>query len=302
MNLSSAPDPLNLIKQNKQMRLSSQDVTVAEINTGEPLNRVLKVYASPLRDSAEQMMGHVLVVHDITRERELDQMKSDFISTVSHELRTPLFSIRGFAKLMLDGKVKDETTRNEFLEIITQQSEQLMNIVNDLLDLSRLDVGRSIDLRIEAVDGAKVVEDALARLAALAAEKHITLDKDLQPSLPLVRADMRRLYQVLINLIGNAIKFTPEGGHVSVRVQVLESPRAMQVTVSDTGIGIPADAIPRLFERFYQVDHSETRKSGGTGLGLYITKQIIEALDGTICIESVLGRGSQFSFRLPLIS
>ena len=300
LSMGSAPYPLDLFAQCGVLE-SDQAIRSAEIQTGEPLNKVFKVFASPLRDSTEHMLGHVVIAHDVTRERELDQMKSDFLSTVSHELRTPLFSIRGFVKLLLCGKVSDDATRQEFLIIVSQQSELLTNIVNDLLDISRLDSGYALELKHEPIDLRRIVHEAAVRLGALATEKRIRLDVQLPPVLPTVSADARRLDQVLANLIGNAIKFTPEGGRVVVSVLALSGDKpAVQVVVSDTGVGIPADAIPRLFERFYQVDHSATRKAGGTGLGLYITKRIVEGLGGKVGVESAPGRGSRFWFILPV--
>ena len=298
MPLSMAPYPLDLFHPDSLLKLSRSEMSAGEVQTGEPLNKMLAVYTSPLSDSADQMLGHVLVVHDVTRERELDRMQSDFISTVSHELRTPLFSIRGFARLLLDGKVKDEPTRAEFVQIIHQQSEQLTRLVNDLLDLSRLDAGHAFELRLDAVDAAQVIRGVMAQMRALADEKHLSLETRLADRLPLVRADSRALAQVLINLVGNAIKFTPHGGRVNVNAQAQDG--ALSISVCDTGIGIPADALPRLFERFYQVDHSSTRKAAGTGLGLFISKRIVEALNGQISVESALSKGSCFSVSIPL--
>jgi two-component system phosphate regulon sensor histidine kinase PhoR len=228
----------------------------------------------------------------------MEQIKSDFISTVSHELRTPLFSIRGFVKLMLDGKVPDEATRAEFLGIVNQQSDQLMGIVNDLLDVSRLDAGHEIDMNWETLEPSTLINDAVTRLSTLANDKQQTLLAEAAPPLPLVRVDVRRFSQVLTNLIGNAIKFTPEGG--SIKVNAGRDEGGLLVNVMDNGQGIPADAVSRLFDRFYQVDHSGTRKAGGTGLGLYITKQIVESFGGKVGVESILGKGSRFWFMLPM--
>ncbi len=296
IRLDDAPYPLDQIQ--KQVNLSRTDLTRTDVQTGEPPGKAFTLYASPLRDSADQLMGYVLVVHDVTRERELDQLKSDFIATVSHELRTPLFSIRGFARLLMDGKVSDAATRDEFLQIVYQQSEQLTQLVNDLLDISRLDAGHAIDLNIESVDVTPIVADVLAKLRALAVEKQLRMDAALPPTLPRVRADARRLNQVLVNLIGNAIKFTPEGGCICVCARALMG--ALEISVSDSGIGIPADALPHLFERFYQVDHSTTRTAGGSGLGLYISQRIVQSLGGSLRAESEFGKGSCFAFTLPI--
>ncbi|MFQ6015166.1 MAG: GAF domain-containing protein [Anaerolineae bacterium] len=275
-----------------------QKVIEEEVTLGSPLNRVLKVYSSPVKDLAGEIIGQVKVVHDITRERELDQMKSDFLSTVSHELRTPLFSIQGFVKLLKDGKVPDTATQQEFLTIVNEQVEHLTRLVNDLLDLSRLDTGRPLKIEKQLVTMDGIVEGAVAKLRPMAQEKGISLAAGIAPTLPPVEADPQRLEQVITNLVENGIKFTPEQGEVEVTVKVKEMELLIQVR--DTGIGIPPDALPRVFDRFYQVDHSTTRRAGGTGLGLHITKEIVEAHGGRIWAESTPGEGSTFSFTLPL--
>ncbi|MBI5877838.1 MAG: GAF domain-containing protein [Chloroflexi bacterium] len=274
-------------------------VAERSVQTGEPLKKAFEVFASPVPSATAGWAGHVVVVHDVTRERELDQLKSDFISTVSHELRTPLFSIRGFVKLLTNDKVTDDKTRREFLSIVSQQTDHLAQIVNDLLDLSRLDAGRPIEMDFESVDTSAIASQVVARFQSLAGERRILLKTDVPGGLPRVRADARRLTQALVNLVGNAIKFTAEHGRVTIGAGI-ESPGELRVSVTDTGIGIPADALPHLFERFFQVGQPSMPRLGGTGLGLYITRQIVEAHGGRICVESTLGAGSCFWFTIPV--
>jgi PAS domain S-box-containing protein len=231
--------------------------------------------------------------------RELDRLKSEFISNTSHELRTPLQSIMGFTRLMLQGKVPDPETQREFLTIIDEQSARLAELINDLLDVSRMESGR-FNIEKQTVSIKDVVHSAVQELDSLAHDSGITIVEDMSATLPETEADEKRVKQVMVNLLGNALKFSDSGGEIAVRADVKHD--EILVQVSDSGIGIPAEALPHLFERFYQVDGSTTRSSGGSGLGLFISAQIVEAHGGRIWAESKLGEGSTFSFTLPLSS
>lgn len=270
-----------------------------EVHLGAPLNRILKVSFSVVLDANSKPLGLVKVVYDVTRERELDQLKSDFISMISHELRTPLFSIQGFIRLILDGEVPDEATRTNFLTIVEEQAQHLTNMVSNLLDLSRLEAGL-IDLQLETVQIGEIVHRTIAKLRALAQSKNITIKMRVADDAPALSGDRRWLEHVMTNLVDNAIKFTPQGG----KVWVLSKQRASDIVIQviDSGIGISQEAQKNLFNKFYQVDGSATREAGGTGLGLYITRQIVEAHGGKIWVESIVGQGSVFSFSLPLPS
>ena len=259
--------------------------------------RVVRVSASVVTNAAKRYMGAVVVVHDVTRERELEQMKSDFLANASHELRTPLHSIQGFIKLLLDGNGPDPETQKEFLGIINEQSEHLGSLVDDLLDVSRIDAGH-LELRRDRLLVDRVIHKTAQKLSNMASDKGIEFKIDVPPLLPAIEGDEERLAQVLTNLLHNAIKFSPDGGEIAVRAEV--SGRELLVQVADRGNGIPKEAIPRLFDRFYQVDGSMTRSAGGSGLGLYISKQIVEAHHGRIWADSIVGEGSTFSFTLPL--
>ncbi len=227
--------------------------------------------------------------------RKIDQMKSEFLSNVSHELRTPLQAIGGFTKLLLAGQVPDPATQQEFLQIIDRETLHLGNLINSLLDMSRLEAGRfQINRRPTPVRD--VIIDSLNSFHSLAREKDITLNEEIPEHLPEMEVDGERLRQVVINLLSNAIKFSNPGGVVTVRAEKRNGDLLLQV--ADRGIGIKREDAQHLFERFYRAEGELVR--GGTGLGLYISRQIIAAHGGRIWAESELGKGSTFSFTLPL--
>ncbi|HJX14007.1 MAG TPA: PAS domain S-box protein [Dehalococcoidales bacterium] len=242
------------------------------------------------------------IVRDITQRREaeeklrkIDQMKAEFLSNVSHELRTPLQSIGGFTKLLMNGQVPDPATQQEFLQIIDRESFHLGNLINGLLDMSRLEAGRfQVNRRLMPVRD--TIVESLKSFHSLARDKNITLREEIPPDLPEIEVDAERLRQVVVNLLGNAIKFSDPGSSVIFKVRRHDGELLFQV--ADRGIGISRDALPHLFERFYRAEGELVR--GGTGLGLYISRQIVEAHGGRIWAESQLGKGSTFSFTLPL--
>ncbi len=227
--------------------------------------------------------------------REIDRMKSEFISNVSHELRSPLHSIQGFTRLMLEGKVPDPETQREFLTTVDKQSEHLGSLIDSLLDISRLESGR-FNIQKQRLPIKNVIHDAVESSYSLASEKGILINEDIPSTLPEIEGDGERLGQVMANLLGNAIKFSNGGNSITVRAEVRD--RELLVQVADLGIGIPRKAMPHLFERFYRAQDLMAR--GGAGLGLYISKQIIEAHGGRIWVESTVDEGSTFSFTLPL--
>ena len=242
------------------------------------------------------------IVRDITERKEaeeklrqIDQMKSEFLSNVSHELRTPLQSIGGFAKLILEGKVPDTETQQEFLQIIDRESQQLGILINSLLDMSRLESGRfQINKRLLPLRD--TFTESIKIFHSIARDKEVSLGEDIPEILPEVEADAERLRQVIVNLMSNAIKFSDPGGSVTAKVEIHNGELLFQV--KDTGIGMDKKAMSHIFERFYRAE--DKLASGGTGLGLFISKQIIEAHGGRIWAESKPGKGSTFSFTLPL--
>ncbi|MGQ9681708.1 MAG: ATP-binding protein [Anaerolineae bacterium] len=263
---------------------------------GEQPARVLQALASPVLGEGGEVRGIVVVLRDISEQRALEQVKTDFLSVVSHELKMPLHAIKGFVDIILMNKAGPVTeTQRDFLQTVKQQAEALQIMINDLLEFSRLESGQ-IRLRIERVLVGQLVRGVVARLAPLAAEANLELINDVPGDLGLIQADEARLEQVLTNLVSNAIKFTPQG---SVTVRAYDWGDAVQVSVTDTGIGIPADRLERVFDRFFQVDGSATRAYRGAGLGLTICKHIVEYHGGRIWAESQVGRGSTFHIVLP---
>ena len=288
----------DLTDQEVRRRVSavcSIETPVEDVTIGK---RVLQVHSSTVLDSAGEILGYVRVVHDVTSVHEADRMKSEFISNVSHELRSPLFSIRGFLELIKTGKVSDEETRTEFINTMYHKTLHLNRLVDDLLDISRIERG-TFELELGPVAMRPLMLHAAGEMRFAATEKGIRLETSLPEGLPPVHGDPNRLEQVVINLLDNAIKFTPDGGAVAARAAAVGG--EMVVEVEDTGSGIPAESLDKLFTRFYQVDASTTRRSGGTGLGLSISQQIVEAHGGRIWVESEEGRGSTFRFTVPLI-
>lgn len=262
--------------------------------------RTYGVLASPVLDAGENVSGVVAVLRDITAQKELERMKSNFLSVVSHELRTPLHSIKGFVEIILMGKTGPVTELQEdFLRTVRTQTTVLQRMIDDLLEFSRMEAGR-VRLHLSEVSLSAMAQSVAAKLAPLAEEGGLQLFLDLADDLPEIDGDRMRLEQVLTNLVENAIKFTPAGGKIVVSCE-RRNDRVL-LTVSDTGIGIPPEEQEKVFDRFYQVDGSERRAYRGAGLGLSICRHIVERHNGRIWVESegVSGRGSRFYVELPI--
>jgi signal transduction histidine kinase len=251
------------------------------------------VSSAPILDPRSRVVGGVDVVRDVSREREIDEVKSALISTVSHELRTPLTLIHGFAELLVLRDMSVERQRTAAEEIL-EASRRLARLIDDLLSVSRMESGRLV-LDPRPLDLAAVVERILSPFRAMA-DRH-TLRAKLPGALPVLWGDPDKVEQILTNLVGNAIKYSPEGGEVLVTVEHGED--SVQVSVRDQGIGMSPRDMGQLFEKFYRVDRDEVRRAGGTGLGLYITKRLVEMHGGRIWAESRPGVGSVFTFTLP---
>ncbi|MBN1822798.1 MAG: response regulator [Endomicrobiales bacterium] len=250
--------------------------------------------------TASSLEGHgfSMIIRDITRERRIDQMKTDFVSNVSHELRTPLTSIKGSVELILGGTEGPLTdSQKELLGIMRNNTVRLIKLISELLDIAKIESGR-IEMDLKAASIITVIKSTIDETKAIAQKKNVNLVLT-EPgrSFPDLYIDENRIKQVLVNLIGNALKFTPEKGSVTVSIRETES--ELQIGVSDTGMGISKENFDMIFEKFRQVDSSSTRAAGGTGLGLSIAKSIIEAHKGRIWVESEPGRGSTFSFSIP---
>jgi len=254
-----------------------------------PTNRSLEIQAAPLASPAGP--GVIAILHDITDLERLERIRKDFVANVSHELRTPLTAIRGYAETLLDGALEDRENNRRFLEIIKAHSIRLNNIAMDLLVLSELE-SDSPQPEPERISLRAAVEAAVRTVESEARTREVSLQcgqlDDAQ-----VLGHRMRLEQVLVNLLDNAIKFNRKGGQVKVEITHSDNSHA-QIGISDTGIGIPSEDLPRIFERFYRVDKARSREVGGTGLGLSIVKHVVERMHGTIKVESLLGKGSKF--------
>jgi len=280
-----------------ESRLVADGAVVSrEIKLSEPSGRVLQVHAVPLRFTGEAR-GVVMVLHDITELRRLEQVRTEFVANVSHELRTPLTAIHGYLETLLDGALEEPENARRFLEIVFRHTERLGRLTDDLTDLSNIELGR-ISLRLEPTAVADVAESVLAIIAPRAGAGQVTVEAKLPPDLPDVVADRDRLAQILINLVDNAVKYTPKGGRVWLEGRVRE-PGVVEVAVCDTGTGIPKADLPRLTERFYRVDKARSRELGGTGLGLAIVKHLVLAHGGELTIDSELWKGTTVRFTLP---
>ncbi|MGC4376128.1 ATP-binding protein [Fictibacillus sp. Mic-4] len=248
------------------------------------------VYSAPVLDSHEKLTGIVLVFHDITELKKLEQMRKDFVANVSHELKTPVTSLKGFAETLLDGAAENPEVRTEFLKIIWRESERLQELIQDLLELSKIE--QNFSLNWEETDIVSIVNEVVVMLEPKAREKEIELNVVTEGD-AIIEGDSSRLKQVFINLINNALVYTSKGGKVTVGLK--EEKETVKFYVKDTGIGIKEEEIPRIFERFYRVDKARSRNSGGTGLGLAIVKHLIEAHHGRIDVKSKPGEGSTFT-------
>jgi PAS domain S-box-containing protein len=243
--------------------------------------------------------GTVYAFRDLTSERALEELRQDLVATVSHELRTPLAAIYGAALTLRRGDIELEAQlRDKLLEVIAEESERLSVIVNDLLLASRLDSGR-LEAQIERCDARQLAE-AVVATARTHLPETVTLELETPAKLPPVAADPDQLRQVLTNLVDNAVKYSPDGGPVTVKLEPQDG--CIRFSVSDAGIGIPAPEQRRIFEKFYRADPQMSRGIGGTGLGLYISRELVRRVDGRIWVESSAGRGSTFFVEIPLAS
>ncbi len=257
---------------------------------------VLDVAIRPIVYGDGNGPGAVAILHDITEIRRLERIRSEFIANVSHELRTPVTSIKGFAETLLHHEYSPDLVR-EFLEIIQTESERLSRLVSDLLDLSRLE-SHMIRFNLVEADAAEIVRSAIARLLPEIDKARLEVECSISPDPFMVLVDPDRFCQIVGNLLDNAIKYNVPGGKIIV--SLTQDEESLRLTVSDTGIGIPKDHLPRIFERFYRVDKTRSRGMGGTGLGLAIVKHLAEALGGSVSASSTAGRGSTFLVTLPL--
>jgi len=269
---------------------AAQIVTV-EVNPGF----YLRVGVTPFLGDASS--GYAVFLQDLSHLYRLETVRRDFVSNISHELRTPLASMKALVDTLRDGAIADPPAAERFLERMEVEVDSMTQMVQELLELSRIESGQA-PLRLFPTQVAMLVEPAVERLRPQAERANLTLAVVLPMELPQVMVDADRIRQVIINLVHNAIKFTAPGGFVTVTARCVHD--SVVISVADTGIGIPAADVPRIFERFYKADRA--RSGGGTGLGLAIAKHTVQAHNGRIWVESVDGEGSTFSFTLPLVN
>ncbi len=253
---------------------------------------------SCVQDDA-RVCGVVAVLHDVTREKEVSQMKNDFVSHVSHELKTPLASITAYSEMLVDGEADDEETRREFYTIIQIQAQRLNRLIEDILNISRIESGL-IKVSKEHASLTILIEEQMQMIRGYAEEKEITVIGQKPIVFDQVCVDKDMISQVIVNLLSNAIKYTPSGGRVTVGTEVDDAAGLVRVTVSDTGVGIPQDEVEHVFDKFYRVG-ANNKQAKGTGLGLNLVKQIVEKVHGgRVFVTSEVGVGSTFGFELPL--
>jgi len=277
------------------------EITTAEVHIQNPSPRYLAVSAAPVRRASGSGLARLFVFHDITQLKTYETMRADFVANLTHEIRTPLSALYGYAETLEHG-VDDPETAKRFLGIIERQAKRLASLVDDLLSLSNLERGLA-PLKLEAVAPRAVLEDAAELMRERAERNGVALMIEASDELPPMQADRDKMHQVFLNLIDNAIKYTPRGGRVTLIARVANRPTpTLEMIVADTGEGIPAADIPRLTERFYRVDRARSRELGGTGLGLAIVKHIVQLHHGSLGIESRVGEGTTVTVSLPLAS
>ncbi|MBN2797093.1 MAG: HAMP domain-containing protein [Clostridia bacterium] len=266
--------------------------------TLEQPQRVLKVFSNVIRDRehTQNNMGLLLSFVDITQMRQLENMRKDFVANVSHELKTPLTSIQGFIETLKEGAADEKVIRDKFIDIIDIEAKRLRQLIDDILILSDIEKS-NITTPFSDVDLNDIVKDIKDLMEHIGSKKSIEVIYDLPEKLSMVKGNKVWLKQMLINLIDNGIKYTPEGGHVWIEVK--EKPINFEIIVKDDGIGISEEHLDRLFERFYRVDKARSKKVGGTGLGLAIVKHIVLSMKGTIQVESEVDKGTIFTVTLP---
>jgi len=274
--------------------LASGDRVEQRLTLPAAEDHTFEVLAGPLAGSSTR--GALAILHDITEIERLERVRKDFVANVSHELRTPLAAIRGYAETLLDGALLDQANNRRFVEIIQAQATRLSNIASDLLTISELESSAEAP-KAHPVSIRAVLESALRTVDSAARIRGVQLKCAAIDDLKVLGHELR-LEQVFVNLLDNAVKFNRPNGQV--RVEAYSSNGGACVSIRDTGIGIPSEDLPRVFERFYRVDKARSREMGGTGLGLSIVKHVIEQMNGAIKVDSRLGEGSEFTLTLPL--
>lgn len=266
-----------------------------------PGERIFLVQMIPVKSEDGRVLGALAILKDLTEIHKIEKAMNQFVANVSHELKTPLTSIKGFVETLLEGALEDPVVCRKFLQVINEETNRLARLILDLLDISSFPT-RQNELKLKPVSVEKIIGNAVKILKPVAVQKNIKVDAVIDEKLPLVHVDEDRIMQVIVNLIDNAVKYTGIMKKGTVKIEAKEENKHVKVNVIDSGIGIPPQDIDKIFERFYRVKNGPSAELGGTGLGLSITKQIVEAHGGNIFVQSKPGKGSTFSFTLPLKS
>lgn len=270
---------------------SDENYNILSIN-----NLIIKVNVVQIINEQNEAEGAMLVLQDVTEQEKLDNMRKDFVANVSHELRTPLTTIRSYTETLLDGALDNKEYTLDFLKVINSESERMTRLVKDLLQLSKLDYDK-MEWNMKSLNILNLLRDCVIKMEMTAKQKNQSLSFEVLGELCEIKGDKDRIEQVIINIISNAIKYTPENGVIMITAKRLED--SIEIRITDSGIGIPKEDLPRLFERFYRVDKARSRAMGGTGLGLSIARNIVEAHKGSIRIESEYGKGSEVIINFP---
>jgi two-component system sensor histidine kinase VicK len=258
---------------------------------------IIKTTVVLFGNEKDEKVGAIIVLQDVTEQEKLDRMRKEFVANVSHELRTPLTTIKSYTETLLDGALENKEHAIKFLKVIDSESERMTRLVKDLLQLSKLEYD-SIQWNMKKISIYKIVSECVYRMNISAEQKNQILEFNSDLDIPEIMGDRDRIEQVIVNILSNAIKYTPENGKIIINLSLKEN--EIIVNVTDNGIGIPKEDLPRLFERFYRVDKARSRMLGGTGLGLSIARQIVEAHKGKIKIQSEYGQGTQVFISLPV--
>lgn len=298
--ISEVIDDSRFVSLMQHSRQSKQPHTKHELSfESEVESRTFDCVISCVKDDAGVISGVVAILHDITREKEISQMKNDFVSHVSHELKTPLASINAYAEMLVDGEAENQETVVEFCTIIQSEAQRLNRLIEEILNISRIESGL-IRVDKKPFSMAILIQEASKMIESYAKEKDISVEVPAPIICDQVNADKDMLSQVVINLLSNAVKYTPAGGKIKVASEVNEADGNICVKVTDTGVGIPAEDVEHVFDKFFRVEANK-KIAKGTGLGLNLVKQIVEKVhDGEVSVTSKVGEGSTFGFTIPL--
>ena len=277
-------------------KITSENKIVQPLHKVQYKDKFIKIHLAIFTDENNETDGVIAVIQDITEEHKLDIMRKEFVANVSHELRTPLTSVKSYTETLLDGALQDRTTAEQFLGVINEETDRMTRLVKDLLTLSQHDGG--LTLNFEDISISDLVGSCVERMKREAKLKNQELKTRIKQRLPIIQGDRHRIDQLIVNIIGNAIKYTPEKGRIMVQAHCDKD--NVVINVEDNGIGIPAPDIDRIFERFYRVDKARSRQMGGTGLGLAIAKEIAVLHGGNITVKSKPGKGTNISIFLPI--